>query len=168
VIVTRDGSTVFLYTRTQEEAEQATSVVRELLRADDLTAELRTTRWHPAKEAWEDAAMPLPRSEAEEEREREQLEERERQEVAGGAEYDWHVHVRAPGGSEAERLEERLRAEAVPVERRWRYLTIGALTNEQADDLAGRIRDELPEAEIEIQPTLDLPDPLFVLIRSWL
>jgi hypothetical protein len=42
------------------------------------------------------------------------------------------------------------------------------LTNEQADELAARVRDELPEAEIEVQPTLDLPPPLFVLIRSWL
>jgi hypothetical protein len=168
VIVTRDGSRLFLYTRTRDEADEAAGVVRELLRAEQVTADIRMKRWHPVEEAWEDASLPLPRTEAEEERERGRREERERQEVAAGGEYDWQVHVRAPGRAEAERLEERLRDQALPVERRWRYLTIGALTNEQADELAGRIREELPDAEIEIQPSLELPPPIFVLIRSWL
>jgi hypothetical protein len=168
VVVTRDGSKLFLYTSTQHEADEAARLVRELVRADDLTAEIRTTRWHPVEEAWEDSSVPLPRTEAEEERERGQLEERERQEVQAGGEYDWHVHARAPDSSEAQRLEERLRGRALPVERRWRYLTIGALTNEQADELAAWIQDDLPEAEIEIQPTLNAPSPLFVLIQSWL
>jgi len=167
VIVTRDGSRLFLYTTTGDEADEAARVLRELVRAEELTAEIRTTRWHPVEEAWEDASVPLPRTGAERELELERREERERQEVAAGGEYDWHVHVRAPDGGEAERLERRLRDQGLPVERRWRYLTIGALTNEQADELAARVRDELPESEIEIQPTLDLSPP-FVLIRSWL
>jgi hypothetical protein len=168
VIVTRDGSRLFLYTRTGDEADEAARVVRELVRADQVTAEVRTTRWHPVEEAWEDASVPLPRTGAERERELERREERERQEVAAGGEYDWHVHVRAPDGGAAERLELRLRDDGLHVERRWRYLTIGALTDEQAGELATRIRDELPDAEIEIQPTLDLPSPLFVMIQSWL
>jgi hypothetical protein len=168
VIVTRDGSRLFLYTRTCEEADEAARVVRELARAEQVTAGIRTTRWHPVEEAWEDASVPLPRTGAELERERERREERERQEVAAGGEYDWHVHVRAPDGGEAEELEQRLGDQGLPVERRWRYLTIGALTDEQANELAARIRDELPQAEIEIQPTLDLPSPLFVWIQSWL
>ena len=45
---------------------------------------------------------------------------------------------------------------------------IGALTEEQADEIASTVRDGLPEADVEIQPTLDLPSPSFVLIRSWL
>jgi hypothetical protein len=168
VIVTRDGSRLFLYTRTGEEAEEAARVVRELVRAEEVTAEIRTKRWHPVEEAWEDASVPLPRTGAERERELERREERERQEVAAGGEYDWHVHVRASDGGVAERLEQRLRDQGLPVERRWRYLTIGALTDDQADELAARIRDELPAAEIEIQPTLDVPSPLFVMIQSWL
>jgi hypothetical protein len=168
VIVTRDGSRLFLYTSTGEEAEEAARVARELLSAEQVTAEVRTTRWHPVEEAWEDASVPLPRTGEERDRELERREERERKEVAAGGEYDWHVHVRAPGGGEADRLEQQLRDEGLPVERRWRYLSIGALTNEQADELAARIGGELPDAEIEIQPTLDLPSPAFVLLRSWL
>jgi hypothetical protein len=168
VIVTRDGSRLFLYTKTGKEADEAARVVRELVRAEEVTAEIRTTRWHPVEEAWEDASVPLPRTGAERERELERREERERQEVAAGGDYDWHVQVRAPDGGEAERLEQRLRDQGLPVERRWRYLSIGALTDDQANELGARIRDELPAAEVEVQPTLDLPPPLFVLIRSWL
>jgi hypothetical protein len=168
VIVTRDGSKLFLYASTQEEASEAARVVRELLSAERLTAELRTTHWHPVEEAWEDASVPLPRTEAERARERERHEERERREVEAGGGYDWHVHVRAPDRTEAAELEQRLRSPALPVERRWRYLTIDVLTEEQAGELASRIRDELPEADVRIEPSLDLPSPLFELIRSWL
>jgi len=33
---------------------------------------------------------------------------------------------------------------------------------------ARQIRRDLPEAEVRIEPTLDMPSPPFVLIRSWL
>ena len=168
VIVTRDGSKLFLYTRTREEADQAARVARELVVAERLTAEIRTTRWHPVEGAWRDAAVPLPRTAPERGRERERRDERERREVAAGRGYDWHVHVRVSDRAEAGRLEQRLRAEGLPVDRRWRYLTVDALTEEQAGELAARIRDELPGAEADVEPTLDLPSPPFVLLRSWL
>jgi hypothetical protein len=168
VIVTRDGSRMFLYTNTEEEANETARVVRELLGAEQLTAQTRTTRWHPVEEAWEDASVPLPRSEAEQAREHARREERERREVEAGGEYEWHVDVRAPDRATAASLEERLRERGVPVDRRWRYLTVGALTEEQARELDSTIRDELPDAETRIEPRLDLPSPLFVLIRSWL
>ena len=43
VIVTRDGSKLFLYTSTRDEADEATRIVRELTSAESLTAEIRTT-----------------------------------------------------------------------------------------------------------------------------
>jgi hypothetical protein len=161
-IVTRDGSKLFVYTRTGEQAAEAARVVRELLAADELTADVRMTRWHPVEEFWEDASVPLPQTEAERELERKKQEEREREEVEAGEDYDWHVHVHAPDRATAEALEERLSAEGLHVERRWRYLTIGALTDDQANEIWSRIRDELPEAEIEILPTLELP-PFMVM-----
>jgi hypothetical protein len=142
--------------------------VRELVSAERLTAETRMTRWHPVEEAGEDASVPLPRTEAERAREHEQREQREQREVDAGGEYDWQVDVRAPHRADAAALEERLRERALPVERRWRYLTIGALTEEQAGELASGIRAELPEAEVWIEPRLELPPPLFIMLRSWL
>lgn len=164
VIVTRDGSKLFLYTTTEAEANEAARVVQELARDDGLTAWVRTTRWHPVEEAWEDASVPLPRDDAERERE---LEKREAQAEATG-DYDWFVHVRAPDRTAADELERRLRNRDLSVERRWRFLTIGAASDEQADEIAATILDELPEAEVELEPSRDLPAPLFVRIRSWL
>ena len=168
VIVTRDGSKLFLYTTTRDEAGEAARVVQELTNAESLTAEIRTTRWHPIEEAWKDASVALPHTESEKALERQWREERERREVEAGAAYDWHVHVRARDRAEAATLERRLLDQTMPVKRRWRFLTIGALTEERADEIAAGIRRELPDAEIQIEPTLDLPPPSFVLIRSWL
>lgn len=164
VIVTRDGSRLFLYTTTEAEAGEAARVVRELAGADGLTAEIRTTRWHPVEEAWEDASVPLPRTDADRERE---LEQREAQARATG-DYDWYVHVRAPDRPRTDELERHLRDRGLSVERRWRFLTIGAASEEQADEIVAAIRDELPQAEVELEPSRDLPSPLFVQIRSWL
>lgn len=60
VIVTRDGSHVFLYASTQASCEEAERVVRELLAEDELSADVRSTRWHPVEEAWKDISEPLP------------------------------------------------------------------------------------------------------------
>jgi hypothetical protein len=168
VVVTRDGSKLFLYTATPEDADEAARVVRELVSAEGVTAELRTTRWHPVEEAWEDASRALPQTEAERERERELRDEREQREVEAGGTYDWRVHLQVSDRAEAAAIEERLRDEGLPVARRWRYLTIGALTEEQAGELGARLQNQLPRAEIRVEPTMDLPSPSLVLIRSWL
>jgi len=168
VIVTRDGSKLFLYTTTEDEADEAARVVRELSTAEGLTAEIRTMRWHPVEAAWKDSSVPLPHTESEEALERQRREEREQREVEAGADYDWHVLARARDRAEAAALERRLLEDELPVTRRWRFLTIGALTEEQADEIASAIRRDLPETEVRIEPTLDMPSPPFVLIRSWL
>ncbi len=168
VIVTRDGSRLFLYTVTHEEAQAAARVVEELTAAETLTAQFHTTRWHPVEEEWKDASLPLPRTPSEEALERQRREERERKEVAAGGDYHWQVHVRAGDRVEAAALERRLLEQSLPAKRRWRFLTIGALTEEQADEIASTVRDALPDADVEVQATLDLPSPSFVLIRSWL
>ena len=164
VIVTRDGSKLFLYTATEAEAKEAARVVQELAGADRLTVEVRTTRWHPDEEVWEDASVPLPRDDAERERE---LERREEQAEATG-DYDWYVHVRAPDRAAADELEGRLRDLGLSVQRRWRFLTVGAASEEQADEITASIHDVLPQADVELEPSRDLPAPLFVRLRSWL
>lgn len=69
VIVTRDGSHLFLYANTLSSCEEAERVVRELLAADELTASVRSTRWHPVEEAWKDLSEPLPETPEEHEAE---------------------------------------------------------------------------------------------------
>lgn len=60
VIVTRDGSHVFLYANTRESCAEAERVARELVAQDELSAEIRSTRWHAVAGDWEDADEPLP------------------------------------------------------------------------------------------------------------
>lgn len=77
VIVTRDGSHLFLYAGTREACAEAERVVLELIEQDELTAEVRSTRWHPVAQDWEDADKPLPETDedlAAEERIREEHE----------------------------------------------------------------------------------------------
>jgi hypothetical protein len=69
VIVTRDGSRLFLYTATEAHAREAERVVRGLVEADELTAEIAVTRWHPVEESWKDVSIPLPATPEKEEAE---------------------------------------------------------------------------------------------------
>ncbi len=94
VMVTRDGPRLFLYTTTQDEAHAAEGVIRELIEQDDLSAEVRTTRWHPDEEAWEDASHPLPTTD------KQRAAERKRH-----AGHDWEVRIELTGLATAVELE---------------------------------------------------------------
>ena len=163
VLVTRDGSRLFLYAANEAQARDAAEVVRSLLDADELTAEIRVTRWHPVEEAWKDASIPLPRTPEEEEAEYAAREAAEAEEAEIEGEYDWHVVVRLPGRDEAVEVARRLEAAGVPVARRWRYVVAGVLTEERAEELAERLRAELPnDADISVEANLsDLRLPMF-------
>jgi hypothetical protein len=166
VMVTRDGSKLFLYASNETQAREAEQVVRGLVEGDELTAETSVTRWHPVEEAWKDALVPLPRSDAEEAAEYSAREAAESREAESEGQYDWHVVVRLAGRQEASELADRLEAEGVPVARRWRFVVAGALTEERAEELAERLRRELPsgvEVTVEVNPSdLALPPFLFL------
>ena len=163
VLVTRDGSRLFLYAASEAQASEAAEVVRSLAEADELTAEIRVTRWHPVEEAWKDVSIPLPRTPAEEDAEYAAREAAEAEEAQVEGEYDWHVIVRLSGRDEAGDLARRLRAEGLSVARRWRYVVVGVLTDERAEELAERLRSELPQdAEVSVEANVsDIELPLF-------
>lgn len=54
VIVTRDGSKMFLYASSQEAAGEADRVITELIEADGLEAKTEVTHWDAGDNAWED------------------------------------------------------------------------------------------------------------------
>jgi hypothetical protein len=83
VIVTRDGSQLFMYANTRASADEAERVVRELIAADGLSAQIRTVRWHPVEQAWKDAAEPLPETPGEIEAEERARDERQEGEDDG-------------------------------------------------------------------------------------
>jgi hypothetical protein len=168
VMVTRDGPRVFLYAGSEDETREAERVARELVTDEDLTAEIRATRWHPAEEAWKDASIPLPRTEGEEQEELDRKEAAEWQEAVEEGLFDWIVKVELPSGAEAAELTDRLTDEGYRVHRRWRYLTIDVVTEEQANELASSLRDVLPpgsEVSVDANPD-DIPTPVFVWVES--
>jgi len=117
-----------------------------------LTAGIRVTRWHPVAEEWRDASLPLPSSSAAEEREYEEREAAETQEARAEGEFDWRVVAELSTRDGAGDLARRLTEEGLPAKRRWRYVMVGVVTEERAEELAERLRGELDEsADVWVQ-----------------
>jgi hypothetical protein len=157
VMVTRDGSRLFLYAASERAARQAERTVRELVAADDLSAETRVTRWHPVEESWKDASEPLPATPEQERDEYAAREAAEAEEARVEGRTDWRVVAHLPGRDQAAELADRLAREGVPVRRRWRYVVADALTEESAQELERRLRSELPD-DADIRIEVDLSD----------
>jgi hypothetical protein len=167
VIVSRDGSRLFLYAATAQQAREAERVIRELIAEDGLTAEISTTRWHPVEQAWKDPSIPLPSAPEEIASEHRRIEEDEEQEAEREGVLKWHVRVELPTRADAIELAGRLAAEGRRLHRRWRYVTIDVATEEAATELVERLRDELPDdAEVSVEVNTELPYPVFVFLGS--
>jgi hypothetical protein len=156
VMVTREGSRLFLYAASEAAAGEAERTVRDLVDADDLSADIRVTRWHPVEESWKDASEPLPATPEAERGEYAARDASEADEARAEGRFDWHVVAHMPGRDEAAELADRLDREGIPVRRRWRYLVADALTEERAQELEQRLRRELPDADIRVE--VDLSD----------
>jgi hypothetical protein len=154
VIVTRDGSHMFLYAGSQPAAREAERVARELIESEGLSGEARVTRWDDAQEAWTDASgAPGPAADV---REYEQA----------WSEPDWEVRIDLPGVRETLELAKRLEDEGLEVRRRWRHLLVGADTEGEANGLAKRLSSELPDdAEVRVEPG-GVPHPVFVFMGA--
>ncbi len=162
-IVTRDGSRLFLYARSEDGAAEAERVIREELDADGLAAEIAVTRWHPVEEAWLDPTAEMPETDAEAEAER----ERHEQAAEAAGSQDWEVKVTLPGVRQTRELAGRLAEEGMPVRRRWSHLLVGAPTEEQAAEIGKRIESEAPEGStVFVEPRTGVPHPLFVYFES--
>lgn len=61
--VTRDGAHLFVYVASAEAAGEVERMLTGLLAEEDLSAEVRTTRWHPIAQEWKDAGEALPSDE---------------------------------------------------------------------------------------------------------
>jgi hypothetical protein len=156
VLVTRDGPHVFLYTSTPDQAEAARNAVQQMLAEDQIRATVSPVlRWHPAEERWEDASNPLPRAGDETEAEHERWEEQQAEEAGTLGYAEWEVRVDFPSHTEAVDFAERLEAEGIaPITRRWKYLLIGTVTDDDARALAERLGDEVPQgARVTAEPS---------------
>jgi hypothetical protein len=157
VMVTRDSSNLFVYTASEEAAREAERVTRDLVDEDGLTADIRVKRWHPIEEEWKDAALPLPTTPAEEEAEYAAREAAEAAEAEREGVFDWYVVAHLPGRGAAEALEAELHADGLAPHRRWRYVTVGVLTEERAQELVERLQADLPD-DADVRIEVDLSD----------
>ena len=140
VVVTRDGPRMFLYAATEQQAREAERVASDLAAAEGLSAQTALSRWHPDEEAWKDPSVPFP--ETDEERAAEERRHEIAEERAGR--HEWEVRVDLPLLRETLDLAGRLEDEGLEVHRRWRHLLVGAATENQAAELADRIRPQAP------------------------
>jgi hypothetical protein len=168
VIVTRDGSRMFLYTDGQASAGKAEEVIKELAASDQLEAKTRITRWDPDADEWVDPATPRPQSEAERVVEQREHEKREEHEAAATGRYDWELRVDLDSRGDAGELSDRLTEKGIKHHRRWKHVLIPAATEEQAAELADRVREVAPgNTEIHVEPAPgSIEHPAFVVISG--
>jgi hypothetical protein len=156
VIVSRDGSEVFLYAGSREQLERARLAIENSRAAGPSQSELR--RWHPVAEEWADPDVPLPTDEsgwAAEHAERiaeERLDSGELTRESGAPQ--WEVRVECRSHRDTVAVAERLRGEGLEPLRRWRYLLVGAVDEDAARQLADRLTAEAgPGCTVTVEGT---------------
>jgi len=145
--VSNDEDTVFVYVDSPAEADRARQIVEAELSEEGITpTELVSERWLPEEERWSGE----PPSETWEEEELEH----------GHA--PWEVRVELDSHGEADQLADQLEGEGYDVARRWRYLIVGAASEEEARALARRVHCEAePGGEVVWEVTPSNPFAVF-------
>jgi hypothetical protein len=168
VIVTRDGRFVFIYAWHQESAQEAERVVKNLMQDQKLAGQVQLMHWHPVAEEWKDASEPLPDDEAERAQEMHEAEHEGSEEAHRYGEYPWEVVIGLPHVRDGHALAEKLRGEGLPVKRHFRYLLVGAPSEDKAVEIGERLEGEAPEgARIGIRGNPDdMPLPAFVNLSA--
>jgi len=144
VIVSRNGTAIFLYAGDREQAEKARALVERLAREDGEEINVSFTRWHPEAEEWRPADQPLPEDAEARAAEHAARVARERQESQESGEPEYEVRIDLPSHKDARELVERLDAEGLRSVHRWKYVLLGAADEDGANQLAERIRGEVP------------------------
>jgi hypothetical protein len=148
VIVSDDGTQVFCYAGSREQAESARELIESLASDHGWQIETEIRRWHPEAEEWEDPETPLPKSADEHSSEHSAMIERERAESASEGFPEFEVRVQCPSHREAIEFAHQLEREGVPSVRRWHYLLVGAPDEDSAHSLADRIREQAPPGTV--------------------
>jgi hypothetical protein len=137
--VSRDDDVIFVYAESQAQAEQARRMVDAELADEGIAAKAQVERWLPEEERWSG----------------EPPQETWEQEVIEQGHAPWEVRVELPSHEEADKLADELERGGFDVVRRWRYLIVGAGSEEEARALAKRVHgDAEPGGEVvwEVAP----------------
>lgn len=153
VAVSRDGGMVFFYADSEPVAREANALIRARLDELGLAGRAELTRWHPAEQRWEDADVPLPQTDEEWRAEHERLQAREASESLASGDAQWEIRVELGSHDATRELADRLEEEGVPVVRRWQFLLVGAVNEDEAHALAERLRAEGPAgSRVQVEP----------------
>jgi len=144
VIVSRNGTTIFLYAGDREQAEAAQALVEQLTEEDNEEVEIDFTRWHPEAEEWRPADEPLPAAAEAKAAEHAARVARERKDSEERGYPEYEVRIDLPSNKEARDLAERLRTEGMSLVHRWSYILVAAEDEDSANELAEQIRNEAP------------------------
>ena len=126
--VSRDDDTVYVYSASAVEAEQARQVVEaELAELGLEPLDLRLEHWLADEDRWDDEPDAPDVDE----------------ELAARGYAPWEVRVACASHEEADSLADTLETEGYEVERRWTFLVVGVATKEEAETLAKRVHGEV-------------------------
>jgi hypothetical protein len=144
--VSRDDDVIFVYAESQAQAEQARKIIDAELADEGIADEVQVERWLPDEERWSGEPPQETWEEGELRR--------------GYA--PWEVRVELDSHAEADELADKLEQEGYDVVRRWRYLIVGAASEEQARELARRLHGEAePGGEVVWEVAPQNPFSLF-------
>ncbi len=144
VVVSVDGSEVFCYAGTRAQAEAAEQLIRQLLAEHGWEADVDLAHWHPVAERWEDPDEPLPDSQAAAAHERAERIAAERADSAQQGYPEFEVRIQCGSRAQAGELSDTLEQEGIPNVHRWSYVLVGATDEQSAQQLAERLRTEVP------------------------
>lgn len=132
--VSRDDDTIFVYSSSRLQAEQAQKVVEAELTENSIEPlVVRIEHWLADEERWDDE----PKDESWEE------------EVLERGYAPWEVRVECVSHDDADALADRLERQGQDVVRRWTYVIVGAASREEADELATQLHGEVePGGEV--------------------
>jgi hypothetical protein len=145
--VSQDDNELFVYASSAAEAEHARKIAEAELADEGIEATTSAVeRWLPDEERW--TGEPPQETWEQEELDR------------GYA--PWEVRVERETHAEADELAEELEGEGYDVVRRWRYLIVGAASEEEARQLAERVHGEVePGGEVVWEVTPQNPFAVF-------
>ena len=153
VIVSRDGPRVYLYADSAEPAREVLRTVSARIEQEGHAAVTSLERWHPVEQVWKDDSVPMPDTPEELAAEHDRFQEREAAESAETGAAQWEVRIELGTHEETVALAERLESEGIPVVRRHTFLLAGAANEDDARELAERIRGEASgSAKVEVEP----------------
>ena len=144
VVASRDGSEVFLYTATSEQAQAAERAVRALADREGWRILTELRRWHPEAEEWLEPEVPLPETLSQIAAEHAERLAEERRESREHGYPDFEVRVRCPTSGDARALADELARDGIRSLCRWRFVVIGAADEDSAAALAERLRAQAP------------------------